>query len=120
MIVLRYLDIVLLIVALPVFLVADLPMLGYAAGAGVWIVQRAIQILLNRKAAASDDPRTVVGITAGSIIGRGWLVALTIFAAGLADNEAGLAAAVLVIVLFTAYFTVSTILRPFEKPGQPA
>lgn len=120
MLVLRYLDIVLLIVALPVFLVADLPMLGYAAGAGAWIVQRAIQILLNRKAAASDDPRTVVGITAGSIIGRGWLVALTIFAAGLADNEAGLAAAVLVIVLFTAYFTVSMILRPFEKPGQPA
>ena len=120
MIVLRYLDIVLLIVALPIFLVAGLPMLGYAAGAGAWIVQRAIQILLNRKAAASEDPRTVVGITAGSIIGRGWLVALTIFAAGLVDNEAGLAAAVLVIVLFTAYFTVSMILRPFDKPGHPA
>jgi hypothetical protein len=120
MLVLRYLDIVLLIVALPVFLVGGLPMLGYAAGAGAWIVQRAIQMLLNRKAAASDDPRTVVGITAGSIIGRGWLVALTIFAAGLADNEAGLAAAVLVIVLFTAYFTVSMILRPFDKPGHPA
>jgi hypothetical protein len=120
MVVLRYLDIVLLIVALPVFLVAGLPMLGYAAGAGAWIVQRAIQILLNRKAAASDDPRTVVGITTGSMIGRGWFVALTIFAAGLADNEAGLAAAVLVIVLFTAYFTVSIILRPFEKPGHPA
>ena len=120
MIVLRYLDIVLLIVALPIFLVAGLPMLGYAAGAGAWIVQRAIQILLNRKARASDDPRTVVGITTGSMIGRGWLVALTIFAAGLVDNEAGLAAAVLVIVLFTAYFTVSMILRPFEKPGHPA
>ena len=120
MLVLRYLDIVLLIVALPIFLVAGLPMLGYAAGGGAWIVQRAIQILLNRKAAAAEDPRTVVGITAGSIIGRGWLVALTIFAAGLVDNEAGLAAAVLVIVLFTAYFTVSMILRPFEKPGHPA
>ena len=120
MIVLRYLDIVLLIVALPIFLVAGLPMLGYAAGAGAWIVQRAIQILLNRKAAASEDPRTVVGITAGSIIGRGWLVALTIFAAGLVDNEAGLAAAVLVILLFTAYFTVSMIMRPFQKPEQPA
>ena len=120
MLVLRYLDIVLLIVALPIFLVTGLPMLGYAAGAGAWIVQRAIQIVLNRKAAASDDPRTVVGITTGSMIGRGWLVALTIFAAGLADNEAGLAAAVLVIVLFTAYFTVSMILRPFEKPGHPA
>jgi hypothetical protein len=112
--VIRYLDLVLLALALPVFLAAGLPMLGYAAGAGAWLVQRAIQIALNRKAAASDDPRTVVGITAGSMIGRAWLVALTIFAAGLTDEDAGLAAAVLVIVLFTAYFTVSMIMRPFD------
>jgi hypothetical protein len=119
---LRYLDLVLLAVALPVFLVAGLPMLGYAAGGVAWLVQRGIQILLNRRAAASDDPRTVVGIVAGSMIGRGWLVALTIFAAGLVDEEAGLAAAVLVIVLFTAYFTVSMILRPFDThtSGQPS
>lgn len=120
MLALRYLDIVILILALPVFLAADLPMLGYAAAAVAWLVQRAIQIVLTRKAAASDDPRTVVGIAAGSMIGRGWLVALTIFAAGMEDNDAGLAAAVLVIVLFTAYFTVSMIMRPFHKPEQPA
>jgi hypothetical protein len=115
MIVLRYLDIVLLIVALPVFVLGGLPMLGYVAGAAAWIVQRVIQVLLARKAAASDDPRTVVGISVGSMIGRAWLVALTIFAAGLKENDAGLAAAVLVIVLFTAYFTVSMILRPFDQ-----
>ena len=120
MLALRYLDIVILILALPVFLAADLPMLGYAAGAAAWLVQRAIQIVLNRRAAAAEDPRTVVGIAAGSMIGRGWLVALTIFAAGMQDNDAGLAAAVLVIVLFTAYFTVSMIMRPFDKPQQPA
>ena len=112
--VIRYLDLVLLALALPVFIAAGLPMLGYAAGAAAWLVQRGIQIVLNRKAAAADDPRTVVGIAAGSMIGRGWLVALTIFAAGLTDEDAGLAAAVLVIVLFTAYFTVSMIMRPFD------
>jgi len=122
MIALRYLDLVLLAIALPVFLAAGLPMLGYAAGAGAWLVQRAVQVALNRKAGASDDPRVVVGIAAGSMIGRGWLVALTIFAAGLADEDAGLAAAVLVIVLFTAYFTVSMIMRPFdlENERQPS
>ena len=122
MIALRYLDIVILILALPIFLAADLPMLGYAAAAVAWLLQRAIQIVLVRKAAAADDPRVVVGITAGSMIGRAWLVALTIFAAGMKDNEAGLAAAVLVIVLFTAYFTVSMIMRPFDQPPpeQPA
>jgi len=115
MIAIRYLDIVLLIVALPIFVLGGLPMLGYVAGAGAWLVQRALQIVLYRKAAAADDPRTTVGIAAGSMIGRGWLVALTIFAAGLKDEDAGLAAAVLVIVLFTAYFTVSMIMRPFQQ-----
>jgi hypothetical protein len=115
MIAIRYLDIVLLIVALPIFVLGGLPMLGYVAGAGAWVVQRAIQVVLNHKAAEADDPRTTVGIAAGSMIGRGWLVALTIFAAGLKDEDAGLAAAVLVIVLFTAYFTVSMIMRPFQQ-----
>jgi hypothetical protein len=49
------------------------------------------------------------------MIGRGWLVALTIFGVGLIDNDAGLAAAVLVIALFTVYFTMQMILRPFER-----
>jgi hypothetical protein len=120
MLALRHLDIVILILALPVFLAADLPMLGYAAAAVAWLVQRAIQVVLTAKAAAAEDPRTVAGIAVGSMIGRGWLVALTIFAAGLQDNDAGLAAAVLFIVLFTAYFTVSMIMRPFHKPGQAA
>ena len=118
MIAVRYLDLVLLAVALPVFVVAGLPMLGYVAGAAAWLVQRGLQVFLNRKAVEADDPRTTVGIAAGSMIGRAWLVALTIFAAGLKDDDAGLAAAVLVIVLFTAYFTVSMIMRPFETHNQ--
>ena len=55
------------------------------------------------------------------MIGRGWLVALTILAVGLAEgDDAGLAAAVLILVLFTAYLTVSMIMRPFDKPQQTA
>ena len=112
----RYLDLVVLAIALPVFLLAGWPMLGYAAGAFAWLTQRAIQAYTNRKAIASDDARGVAGWVAGSMIGRGWLVALTIFAAGMVENDAGLAAAVLVIVVFTVYFTVNMILRPFEHP----
>ena len=118
--VVRLLDLVVLALALPIFVLAGLPLAGYAAGAGAWLVQRAIQVTLERRARASDDPRTVVGLTAGSMIGRGWLVALTIFGVGVAvDREAGLSAAVLVIVLFTVYFTVTMILRPFEAAGEP-
>jgi hypothetical protein len=115
MVVLRYLDLVVLALALPVFIAAGFPLLGYAAGAVAWLVQRWISHVLTRRAAASDDPRTTVGLMTGSMIGRGWLVALTIFGVGLVDNDAGLAAAVLVIVLFTVYFTMQMILRPFER-----
>lgn len=118
MIVIKYLDLVLLAIALPIFLVAGWPLLGYAAAAFAWLVQRTINNVLSRRAAASDDPKTVAGLIAGSMIGRGWLVALTIFGAYLiagSDDAVGLSAAVLVIILFTAYFTVSLILRPFEN-----
>ena len=115
MLALRYIDLVLLALALPVFVAADLPMLGYAAGAAAWIVQRAIQLFLNRKAAAADDPRKVVAIAAGSMIGRGWLLGLILLGSGLAAGEdVGLSAAVLVFVIFTVHFTLKIILRSAE------
>lgn len=115
----RYLDLLLLVMALPVFLLGDLPMLGYAAGGGAWLVQRAIQVGLGRRYGSSKDPKAVLAVAVGGTMGRAWLVALTIFAAGLSDHHAGLAAAVLVIALFTVYFTISMILRPFEREATP-
>jgi hypothetical protein len=115
----RYLDLLLVALALPVFLVAGLPLAGMAVGGGVWVAQRGLQEYLDRRASASKDPRTVVGLLAGSMIARGWLVAIAVFLVGLSDNEAGLAAAVLVIVLFTFYFAVRMILRTVDTPRTP-
>jgi hypothetical protein len=113
---LRYLDLLLAALALPLFVLADLPLAGWITGAGTYAVQRAIGEYTGRRAAASDDARTTVGLMAGSMIGRGWLVALTIFAVGAAaGSDVGLSAAVLFIALFTVYFTMQMILRPFEK-----
>lgn len=116
----RYADMVVLALALPVFLAAGFPMLGYAAAAAAWIVQRVLQQRLDRAARGSEDLRRVAGITAGSMIGRGWLTALTIFAAGLKENDAGLAAALLVVILFTTYFTVTLVLRPLDTKELPS
>jgi len=114
---LRYLDLIVLGLALPLFVLTDLPLLGYAAAAAAWLVQRAINTLATRRAQASDDPRTVVGLLAGSMIGRGWLVAGSIFAVGLAGaREDGLAAAILSIALFTIYFSAQMVVRPFDTP----
>jgi hypothetical protein len=116
MAILRYLDLFLVALALPIFLVAGLPLAGWAAGGGAWVAQRALQEYVEHRADASQDPRTVVGLLAGSMIGRGWFVAIVVFLVGLDERSAGLAAAVLVIVLFTVYFTVRLILRPFQAP----
>jgi hypothetical protein len=113
--VLRNVDILALAVALPIFIAAGWPLLGWLLGAGTWILQRLISELAVRKAEASDDPRTKVGLLAGSMIGRGWLVAGIILAVGLSDNEAGLSGAVLFLAVFTLHFTMTLAMRPFEK-----
>ena len=113
----RYADLVVLALALPLFLVAGLPMLGWATSAVAWCIQRALQVYLNKRAAASDDPRTVAGLLAGSMIARGWFIAFAVFGAGMIDREAGLCAAVLCLSLFTVYLSVSMLTRPFEAGG---
>jgi hypothetical protein len=115
MLALKQLDLFLLAVSLPVFLLTGLPMLGWGVAAAAWVAQRGIQLWLARKAATTDDPRAIVGWTAASMLGRGWLVAGAILAVGIAHNSAGLAAAVLVLILFTAYFMVGMIMRPLQR-----
>ena len=111
----EWVDLAALVAALPVFLIAGLPLPGYFAAAAAWIVQRGIQVAVQRRASASDDPRTVVGLAAGSMILRSWIVAGAVFAVGIAgSNEDGLAAAVLAISLFTVYFAAQLMLRPLD------
>ena len=102
----RYADLALLAVALPVFIAADLPMLGYAAIVLVWAVQRTVMLLAERRVAASlaaGERRAAVGVKAASTLGRAWFVAACVLLVGLlGDREAGLAAAVLAAALFTA------------------
>jgi hypothetical protein len=117
---LRQLDLVTLALALPAFLLNGLPLLGYAAAAGAWLLQRAIKALVERQAAASDEPRTAVALTGASMIARPWLVALTILPVGVHDNDAGLAAAVVVLVLFTVHLAMSLILRPLDDARRGA
>jgi hypothetical protein len=114
---LRYVDLILLALALPLFLLAGLPMIGYAVGAAAWIAQRLIRSFLQSRAAASDDPRTVAGLLVTSMLARGWLVALAVFGVGLSDNTAGLCAAVLCLALFSVYLSMEMTMRPFERDG---
>ena len=110
--VLRNIDVPVLALALIIFVVAGLPLLGWVTGAGAWAIQRLVNEYATRKANQAEDPRTKVGILAGSMIGRGWLVAGIILAVGLNNNDAGLSGAVLFLAVFTVQFTMTLAMRP--------
>jgi hypothetical protein len=113
--VLRNLDLALLALALPVFLVAGLPLLGYATALVIWLMWRTIGAYAERKARATTDLGRMAAITTGSMIGRGWLMGLTLLAVGLsAGDDVGLSAVVLCLLLFTVSFTTRLVLRPIE------
>jgi hypothetical protein len=112
----RWLDVVLVVLAAPFVILTGLPVLGYAVGAAAWILNRLIGVFVERAAARQDDVRRAVGLNLGALIARSWLVGLTILAVGLAgEREDGLTAAILILAAFTLYFVSSLLLRSFER-----
>jgi hypothetical protein len=116
---LGYADLALLVLALPVFVLAGWPLGGYAVAAGVWLVQRGIQAAASRRATAAQrrgERRTALGILAGATLARVWLIALAVLLVGLAEREAGLAAALLSAALFTVYLATEFVTRVLVEP----
>jgi hypothetical protein len=111
----RYLDLALLAAALPVFIAADLPMTGYLVVAGVWIVMYGIEIGAERAIAGAverRDRRAAMGWVGATGLARAWIVTLSVLIVGLvAGKQAGLAAAVLALILFTVHLGTRVLLR---------
>lgn len=111
----RYLDVVLIVLAAPFVILLDLPVLGYLVGAGVWIAQRVLEAVLER-AGRRSDVRRAVGIKVASMIGRTWLIGMGILAVGLgAEREDGFTAALLCLAAYTIHLATTLILRPLER-----
>jgi hypothetical protein len=113
--VLRNLDLGLLVLALPIFLAADWPLLGWAGASGVWLLQRAAQDVFRRRAETTDSARAAVGLMSVSLIGRVWFLAFGVLAIGLIDREAGLAAALLIAAVFQVWFTALMVTKSMER-----
>jgi hypothetical protein len=115
----KYVDLVVLAAALAVFLLGEFPLLGYAVAAGCWLLQRAIQIVATRRATsqlAAGNRQKAMGIVGATTLGRVWLMATAVLLVGLAERQAGLAAAVLVLVLFTVSFAAQGLAHLFGEP----
>lgn len=113
----KYVDLLLLAAALVVFLIAGLPLLGYAVAAAAWLGQRGIQALANRRSQEQLRVRNrqkAMGIIAATTLGRVWLMATAVLLVGIAERQSGLAAAVLLAVLFTASFAAQGLAHLFD------
>jgi hypothetical protein len=118
---LRYPDLALLALALPVFVLADWPLLGYAVIAGAWLLQHAMLAWADRAsvaALAEGNRNRAMGIVGGITLGRVWLVATAILLVGLlGEREDGLAAAVLALVLVTLHLGSLALTKLFFAEG---
>jgi phosphatidylglycerophosphate synthase len=117
----KHVDLLVLAAALAVFVIGGLPLLGYVVAAAVWLAQRGIQVLASRRAGddlADGNRQRAMGTVAATTLGRVWLMATAVLLVGIAEREAGLAAALLLLALFTVSFAaqgVAYLLGPEEQ-----
>ena len=117
----KHVDLLVLAAALAVFALGGLPLLGYAVAAAVWLAQRGIQVLASRRAGqelAQGNRQRAMGTVAATTLGRVWLMATAVLLVGIAEREAGLTAALLLLALFTVSFAaqgVAYLLDPDEQ-----
>src|SRR4051794_23809381 len=113
--ILRNIDLIVLALALPIWLVAQLPFLGYAATTVAWLAARWFQAFMQRRALAKGERRAVLGARAAALIGRLYLVTIAVFVAGLIDRKAGVSGGVLAVVVFTSYFVSEIVSGVLEE-----
>lgn len=113
MAVIRYLDVVLVVVAAAPALVLGVPVLGYVVGAGAWVLQRIIAQADKRWVSKAAEPRTQLGLNLFEAFGRIWLLAGAIIVAGVAGGRPdGLTAAVTIC----GAYSVALVIRVFSGP----
>jgi len=117
----KHIDLMLLAAALGVFALAGWPLLGYAVAAAAWLAQRAVQVLASRRAGADlshGNRQRALGTVAATSLGRVWLMATAVLLVGIAEREAGLAAALLLLALFTVSFAAQGVAYLLEPESQ--
>lgn len=116
---LKFPDFIVLGVVLPVFLIADWPIVGWIVAAIGWFAQAIVIALMEQRALQATEARHQVGLVVGGSLVRAWIAAAAILIAYLVGgNDAGLACALLMIALFTIYFLnkmFTHLTRPVDK-----
>lgn len=108
--ILRFLDVVVVLVAAIPALALGAPVLGYVVGGCGWIVQRTIQLNEYRLTAGIVDPTRAVGARLFGAFGRIWLLVGAIVIAGVAGGRKdGLTAALVIFVAYSVAFVIRLV-----------
>ena len=107
--ILRYLDVLLVVVAAPVAIALGASPLGYLIAAGAWVLQRVLQQLDKRWIAARGaDARFGLNLVDG--FGRIWLLAgAIVLAAVIGGRDAGLTAALVIFCVYSIAFAIRVV-----------
>jgi hypothetical protein len=120
----RYLDLLVLVIALPVFIAVDAPIAGYLAAGGAWLAGRAGKAIADRRRAVAlraANRNAALGLTAATMLGRLWILAAAILIVGLVgDRDAGLAGALLAAALVTTYLAGEGLAVLIDSEGGEA
>jgi hypothetical protein len=113
---LRYLDVVLIVVAAPIMLLIGVSAEGYLIGAGAWIGLRAAGVAVERAAAATTDMNRQIAIRLGFLMGRLFALAITVILVRKgAGQDDGLACLAVIVFAYTVSLIVSFLTRPRRR-----
>jgi hypothetical protein len=95
--------------ALPVFLVADWRLGGWALGAGLWVASRVLDAIFSR-AGIGEPTLRGSGLVAFGMMGRGVLLALVAVAVAVVDPSAAVAGALVYAAAYSLELALSLTL----------
>jgi hypothetical protein len=115
---LRYLDVVVAVIAAIAAIALGAPVLGCALGGGGWLLQRLVQVIDRNWARRLREPRAQLGVSLFERFGRIWLLAGAIVVAGVAGGRKdGLAATIIIFCAYTVRFVTGLVSGP--PPASP-
>ncbi len=104
---LRYVDVILLLIAVPIALALGAPSFGLLVGAGAWLLQRLLGVADRRAIVNAAAPGSRLGLNFVDAFARIWLLAGAIVVAGaVGSRQDGLAAALVILAAYSIAFAV--------------
>jgi len=111
--VLRYVDVPLVVLAVIPVIELGASKLGYALGAGGWLVQRVIAEVDRRWTRKFTEPLKQLGVTLFEGFARIWLLAgVIVIAAVIGGRRAGLAASLVIFGGYSVAFVIKLLTGP--------